>query len=404
MYCGACARDIALVRGLRARGHDVSVVPLYTPVRIDGDEPFPIAPVFLGGINLYLQQRSAFFRRLPKTIDRILDSSSLLRFVSKFAINTKASELGDMTVSVLAGGNGPLRKESDYLLDYLEKQDKPEIIVITNTMLSGLAPEFKKRLDVPIICQVQGEDAFVGGMPDPHRIQAEELIRENARFVDLFVSPNEAYAETMRGYLGVPEDKLRVVRTGFDAQAFDPEPTGADQPFTIGYLSVITGVKGLDILVDAWRKLVEDEGRDARLLVAGRVLDKAYFAGIERSVRDAGLADRFEFLGELEFDAKVDFLNRCSAFSVPSRTPEVRGLAVMEAMASGLPTVAPNSGVYPEVLGLTRGGMLSEPESADDLAAKLAQLMDDAGEANRLGQAGAQGVAEHYNIDQAADA
>ncbi|HJN18469.1 MAG TPA: hypothetical protein QGH10_23410, partial [Armatimonadota bacterium] len=67
------------------------------------------------------------------------------------------------------------------------------------------------------------------------------------------------------------------------------------------------------------------------------------------------------------------------------------------------PTVAPNSGVYPEVLGLTRGGMLSEPESADDLAAKLAQLMDDAGEANRLGQAGAQGVAEHYNIAQAAD-
>jgi len=31
MYCGACARDIALVRGLIKRGHDVQIIPLYTP-------------------------------------------------------------------------------------------------------------------------------------------------------------------------------------------------------------------------------------------------------------------------------------------------------------------------------------------------------------------------------------
>ena len=59
MYCGACARDMDMVRGLIARGHDVEVVPLYTPLRIDGEEPVETDAVFLGGINAYLQQTVA---------------------------------------------------------------------------------------------------------------------------------------------------------------------------------------------------------------------------------------------------------------------------------------------------------------------------------------------------------
>ncbi len=58
MYCGACARDINLVRALIAGGHDVQVVPLYTPLRIDGDRKLPVSPVFYGGINVFLQQVS----------------------------------------------------------------------------------------------------------------------------------------------------------------------------------------------------------------------------------------------------------------------------------------------------------------------------------------------------------
>ena len=65
MYCGACARDLALVRGLTALGHDTEVIPLYTPLRIEGEAPDGLRPVFLGGLNAFLQQHSRLFRRLP---------------------------------------------------------------------------------------------------------------------------------------------------------------------------------------------------------------------------------------------------------------------------------------------------------------------------------------------------
>ncbi len=403
MYCGACARDLSLVLGLRARGHDVSVVPLYTPLRVDGDEPSPIDPVFLGGINLLLQQRSALFRRIPAKLDRFLDNASLLRLVSRLAISTRASELGEMAVAMLRGPDGPFRKEYRRLLDHLQRRAPPDAIVITNTMLLGLAPELKQRLPAPIVCQVQGEDAFVGGMPEPHRCRAEQLIRDNARLVSLFVAPNQGYARQMACYLRVPEADVRVVRTGVLAHTYAGSGSRHREPFTIGYLSGIAEGKGLDLLVEAWRALAESEGRDARLRVAGRVLDRAYWRRIRRSVGERDHAERFEYVGEVELEDKVRFLQRCSAFCVPSRYAEVRGLAVMEAMAAGVPVVVPDAGVYPEMLSLTGGGLLFGSEDVNELAAHLAHLIDDADEADRLGREGAAGVAEHCSMEQSVD-
>ena len=73
MYCGSCARDNALARELIARGHDVTLVPVYTPTRTD--EPNVSRPhVLFGGISVYLQQYSAIFRKTPRFLDRFWDS------------------------------------------------------------------------------------------------------------------------------------------------------------------------------------------------------------------------------------------------------------------------------------------------------------------------------------------
>ena len=66
MYCGSCLRDNALAAELQARGHDVSLLPVYTPTRTD--EPnVSDARVFFGGISVYLQQRVPLFRRTPRS-------------------------------------------------------------------------------------------------------------------------------------------------------------------------------------------------------------------------------------------------------------------------------------------------------------------------------------------------
>lgn len=401
MYCGACARDVVTVRGLRARGHDVQVVPLYTPLRIDGDEAFPTEPVFLGGINVRLQDRFALFRRIPAFLDRILDNPALLRLVSRFAIDTRASELGEMAVSVLTGTEGRHGKEFRRLLRYLEGQPRPDVVVLTNTMLSALAPELKRDSGVAIVSELQGEDAFVGAMPEPHRSRAQELMRRNARAVDLFISPSECYAEEMADFLALEPRQVRVIRTGLPADEYRPDGPRSREPFTIGYLSVITRGKGLDVLVEAWRMLLEVEGREADLQVAGRVLDKSYWREIRTAVAERGLDERFEYWGEVDLADKLRFLRGCSAFAVPSRLPETRGTAAMEAMAAGVPAVVPSAGVFPEMLSLVEGGLRCPPEDPAALAAKLAHLMDDPEAADRLGRQGSEAVAVHYGAEQA---
>ncbi|MEA3403619.1 MAG: glycosyltransferase family 4 protein [Armatimonadota bacterium] len=396
MYCGACARDAAMARALMARGHQVQIVPLYTPLRIEGDHVLPVRNVHMGAINARLEQLSGLFARLPRFITRALDHPALLRLVSRFAVSTTASQLGPMTVSVLAGAQGRQRAQLDRLVGFLEREARPDVVSITNSMLSGIAPEVKRRLAVAVVCEVKGEDGFIEGIPEPHRSEAVKLIRRNARSVDRFVAPGHAYAGQMAGFLDVEPARMAVVRSAVDAERLRRHRPRAVEPFIIGYLSVITPRKGLHVLVEACRLLAEDD-RDFRLRVAGQVLSRRYWGQIRRDVRRAGLGDRFEHLGEVPLDEKIALLHSLSAFCQLSIQREALGTTALEAMAAGLPVVVPEEGIFPEMMELTGGGVLFEPEEPEALAAALAGLMDDAGEADRLAGSGAEAVDEHYS-------
>lgn len=398
MYCGACARDAALARGLIARGHEVAIVPLYTPLRLDGDEPLPVTEVHLGAMNAYLQQLHPGFARLPRPLTRALDHPGLLRWLSRFAVSTKPAQLGPMTVSVLAGAEGRQRAELERLLDFLA-QDPPDVLSITNSMLSGVAPPAKARLGIPILCEVKGEDGFIDALPGPHRARAVEYLRRNAQSIDRFVAPSESYAAHMAGYLDVPRERIAVVPSAIDARPLRREGPRVAQPFTVGYLSVITPRKGLHVLVEAVARLVA-EGREVHLRAAGRVLDGRYARELRRSIRRLGLSAYARLEGELPAAQKPAFLHALSVLVQPSILPEILGTVALEAQAAGLPVVAPEEGAFPEMLALTGGGLLFVPRNAEALADALRALMDDPARADELGARGAAAVAEHYAPDR----
>jgi len=398
MYCGACARDVALVRALQARGNDVQVLPLYTPLRRDGGELPQTTRIFYGGINVFLQQSSSLFRRTPDTVDRALDNPALLRWVSHFAISTDPAKLGAMTVSVLSGADGRQHKELRKLLDYLP-QVQPEIVVITNSLLSAAAPAVKERLGVPVVCLLQGEEEFVDSLGAPYREQALERMRANAPSIDRFFASYQANAGEMAALLKVQAARITVVRAGLEVPP-RPLTSRPRAPFTIGSLSVITPGKGLDLLVTAAKRLV-DQGREIRLLIAGRPMNASYWREVRRQLVATGLS--YEYLGEVDYEGKQAFFKRCSAFTVPSRCREARGMSFMEAQLAGVPVVAPESGVFPEMLSLTGGGLLAPPGDTAALAAALDRLQADPDEADRLGRAGAEGVARYFSAPRIAE-
>src|SRR5688572_7378847 len=100
-HCGSCMRDNALVKELRALGHDATMLPLYMPLTLDEEDVSAGLPVMMGGVNTYLQQKSALFRKTPRWIDKVFDSPAILSAAGKFAGTTSPKELGDITLSMM---------------------------------------------------------------------------------------------------------------------------------------------------------------------------------------------------------------------------------------------------------------------------------------------------------------
>jgi glycosyltransferase involved in cell wall biosynthesis len=91
----------------------------------------------------------------------------------------------------------------------------------------------------------------------------------------------------------------------------------------------------------------------------------------------AGLKGRYEFHTNLNFNEKVRFFRDITVFSVPCTYGEAFGLYVVEAIASGVPVVQPRHGAFPELIELTKGGILRDPDDVHSLAESLNILLSD---------------------------
>jgi glycosyltransferase involved in cell wall biosynthesis len=127
--------------------------------------------------------------------------------------------------------------------------------------------------------------------------------------------------------------------------------------------------------------------------------DRPYLERVRRRLRQAGVLGRFEYLGEVTREKKIEMLRSLHAFSVPSVYHEAKGLYVLEALAAGVPVVQPAHGSFPELLEATGGGLLydaSGQAAAHNLAAALARLMDDSQLREGLAARGRQSVHEAF--------
>jgi glycosyltransferase involved in cell wall biosynthesis len=405
MYCGSCLRDNALATELISRGHDVSLLPVYTPTLTDepnvsGDK------VFFGGISVYLEQYVPMFRKSPRWLDRLWDSTPMLHLASRRSISTSPKMLGELTVSMLKGEAGFQQKEIGKLIDWLSHEPAPDVVSLPYTLLLGMAQPIKEALGRPICCTLQGEDLFLDGLEEKYRSEAKDLIRRNVKYVDAFIAVSDYYAEFMPAYLGIPREKIRVVKLGINLQGYKMRQREPEEPFTIGFFARIAPEKGLHVLAEAYRILRQGKRLPAaRLEVAGYMAPehKAYLSGIEREMDHAGLAGEFNYRGVLDRDQKIAFLRKLDVLSVPATYDEPKGMFLLEAMACGVPLVQPRRGAFTEILEKTGSGLLVEPDDPQSLADGIRRLIMEPSLAASLGDSGFHKVRELYSVAHMAD-
>ena len=290
-------------------------------------------------------------------------------------------------------------------MHWLRKQPRPDVLDISNSLLIAIAGPLKEALGCPIVCTLQGEHVFVEGLLEPYRSRAKELFKSHVSQVDTFVAVSDYCAGYMCRYLGVPGAKMHVVPLGVNVDRFTPVPASESAPFTIGFLGKIIPEKGLHLLCDAYRDLRERGALEGcRVEVAGYLGPEftAYWQSIERQVKAWGLADEIHYRGELDLDDKVAFLQALDLYVVPAVYDDPKGIALLEAMACGVPVVAPRRGTYTELLERTGGGVLVEPEDLAALEETLQRLAGDRAQLAELGPARGrrrQGALQHRRDD-----
>jgi glycosyltransferase involved in cell wall biosynthesis len=274
-------------------------------------------------------------------------------------------------------------------------------------LLDNLSPRFRDRLRIDVDVLVQDELAHPSlfrtnrHLSQPivaivHHLRASE----SRRLSPLYRAIERRYLETVDGVIcNSTATRDAVTDLGVDPEAtvvappagdrFDPEidaETIEDRaraaPLRVVFVGNITPRKGLATLVEGLARAESP----VELTVVGRPIDETHLATIQRRVRDAGLEERVEVVGELSDAALADLLRSSHVLAVPSRH-EGFGIVYLEGLSFGLPAIASRAGGAGDVVTDGETGVLVAPGDSAAIARALTRFADDPERLASMGRA-----------------
>lgn len=405
MICGSCLRDNILVKRLRDLDCSVVLVPVYTPITVEGENCSDNALLY-GGISVYLEQKFPPFRYLPGFMTKWLDRPGLVSSLTKKRkIEIEAENLGELTLSILRGEKGNQRQSLKRAVQWIKKESKPDIINLTNLLIAGFVPSMKRELNSPVIVTLQGDDLFLDELTESHRSLVVSELRRLASHIDGFITFSQFYAKKMADLLEVPEEKFHLVNLGVDTDEFNDFTRHPTKDPTIGYFGRLAPEKGFHNIVDAFIEIHQEYNLNNARLCAGGWLspaDQNFFNQQVEKLKSANLINFFDHAGSPDLDKKKDFFGKIDVFSLPTTHEEPKGLSVLEAQACGIPAVQPDQGIFPEMLAKTKGGILYDPMDLKSLAKEIVRLLKDKDHANQLGEMGRKNTFELFSAKKMA--
>lgn len=193
------------------------------------------------------------------------------------------------------------------------------------------------------------------------------------------------------------EVDVHVIHCGVDTDHFCTG-NGSGSRQRVYCVASFEAKKGHRVLLHAVA-LLATRYHDLRVVLIG---DGPERGRIEQLARDLDIGERVEFLGARTSGDVAEELQRAAVFvlaSVEDRTGRMEGIpvALMEAMASGVPVVSTRLSGIPELLA-GRAGLLVDPGDPVALAGAIARVFDDEGVRRALARRGRQRVVERFNL------
>jgi glycosyltransferase involved in cell wall biosynthesis len=403
-YCSNCYRDMLYFRAIRkVPGTIANAIPLYLPPDSETNrENLFDKHVFFGAVSLYMREKVKLFRNMPRFLEKILDSSPILKLAAHMAGTTRSEGLEDLTINMIEGDNAFRPNEMNRLVSYLTEEGKPDIIHLSNALILGLARQLKKRMDVKIVCSLLNEDDWIDDMAEPYLSQAWKMIAAESVYVDSFITPSSYYKEFFIGRTGVKGDNIYVVPLGFEPPEY-AKPQNNIKPPAIGFFNRISYHNGFDKLADAFIQIkTQNRIPDLTLNVCGGYTgdDKHFISTQIKKIKEKGLQKSIRIYPEFSGEKKTEFFNDVDVISVPVRKYDGYGLYILEANSAGIPVVQPATGAFPEILDMTGGGLIYSPDTVDELAEGLFRMLSDRELRNKTGKSGSNNVRSLLSLDK----
>lgn len=196
---------------------------------------------------------------------------------------------------------------------------------------------------------------------------------------------------------GIDAARVQTIYNGLNLADWDGASRLAKVPgeFLVTTVGNIRRVKGHDVFIKAAAAVVQQFPK-ASFAIAGDVLEPAYFAELQTLVQDLNLATRVRFDGGVT--NLRQYLRAADMFVLPSRS-EGFSNAIIEAMASSLPVVATDVGGNAEAVKEGTTGFLVPPEDPSALSGAILRLLSDPAQAQAMGAAGRNLVAERFTTE-----
>jgi len=208
------------------------------------------------------------------------------------------------------------------------------------------------------------------------------VTKEITNKIDLFHAPSKYLMSRFIDKFALPKEKIFYLDYGFPTHYLRPEKHLESDVFTFGYIGTHIAAKGINLLIEAFKKL---EGK-AKLKIFGRELGQSTKALKELT---KGCQNPIEFCGEyINHNLAKDVFSKIHAIVVPSIWGENSPLVIHEAQACHIPVITANFGGMKEYVQQGVNGLLFEHRNIDSLKEVLNYAINHPKEMELLGQKG----------------
>lgn len=267
-------------------------------------------------------------------------------------------------------------RQASRIYEKYEKQfGKPGLILAHSVTWAGFAAYLiYKRSGIPYIV-VEHRSFFVWSSPEARQmVKPFHLPLFNLAFTHCaqLVLVSDSLRKGILALVPSAGKRIKVIPNMIREDQFIPpsEPRKTD-PFVFLWAGRLEHVKGVDLLLEAVKKLSDAVDRRFSVRLAGK---GSLRNDLEKQAAALGIGHRISFLGRLSREEMLEEFQGANCFVLPTRF-EAFGVVLIEAMATGLPLIATRSG-GPDSIVTKENGILIEPENADLLAEAMQQMMD----------------------------